>query len=51
MTGDEVSKGSDDMMIDEYEQKQGNVVPDGFNSHYLKVYYGNPRLSLYSIWM
>ncbi|BFG31929.1 hypothetical protein CerSpe_182040 [Prunus speciosa] len=40
MTGDEASKGSDDMVIDEYEQKQGNLVPDGFNSHYLKVYYG-----------
>ncbi|KAB2608746.1 DNA primase small subunit [Pyrus ussuriensis x Pyrus communis] len=40
MTGDQVSKGSDDMMIVEYEQKQVNVVPDGFNSRYLKVYYG-----------
>nr|XP_028949043.1 DNA primase small subunit-like isoform X1 [Malus domestica] len=40
MIGDQVSKGSDGIMIVEYEQKQGNVVPDGFNSHYLKVYYG-----------
>ncbi|TQE01772.1 hypothetical protein C1H46_012572 [Malus baccata] len=40
MTGDQVSKGSDGIMIVEYEQKQDYVVPDGFNSHYLKVYYG-----------
>ncbi|XP_024175217.1 DNA primase small subunit [Rosa chinensis] len=38
MPGHEVAK--DDMMIDEYEQKQVNAVPDGFNSQYLKIYYG-----------
>ncbi|XP_062026874.1 uncharacterized protein LOC133743106 [Rosa rugosa] len=38
MPGHEVA--NDDMMIDEYEQKQVNAVPDGFNSQYLKIYYG-----------
>ncbi|CAN6585907.1 unnamed protein product [Malus baccata var. baccata] len=52
MTGDQVSKGSDGIMIVEYEQKQGNVVPDGFNSHYLKVYYGKlfPHADIFK-WM
>lgn len=47
MPGDEVAKGSDDMMIDEHEQKQVNAVSDGFNSQYLKIYYGKQSLFLF----
>lgn len=46
MPGDKVAKGSDDMMIDEHEQKQVNAV-DGFNSQYLKIYYGKQSLFLF----
>ncbi|XP_050377536.1 uncharacterized protein LOC126794798 [Argentina anserina] len=38
MPGQEVA--SDDMMVDECEQKQVTAAPDGFNSQYLKIYYG-----------
>ncbi|KAF7811306.1 DNA primase small subunit [Senna tora] len=45
MTKQEFHNGCDDMLIDRCEpeapkQKQGGSVPNEFNSHYLKVYYG-----------
>lgn len=40
---EEVENGRDDMLVDgfEHEEKQGILVPEGFNANYLKVYYGN----------
>ncbi|XP_028115476.1 DNA primase small subunit-like isoform X3 [Camellia sinensis] len=42
MPREESENGRDDMLIDgcEPEQPRGNSVPDGFNTNYLKVYYG-----------
>ncbi|KAL7165531.1 hypothetical protein ACSBR2_041252 [Camellia fascicularis] len=42
MPREESENGRDDMLIDgcEPEQPGGNSVPDGFNTNYLKVYYG-----------
>lgn len=41
MTKEEAQNGADDMQIDLYEtRQQGNAVPEGFNSNYLKLYYG-----------
>lgn len=42
MPREESENGRDDMLIDgcEPEQPGGNSVPDGFNTNYLKIYYG-----------
>ncbi|KAI5655344.1 hypothetical protein M9H77_32531 [Catharanthus roseus] len=43
MPREDVENGREDMLIDGSEakqQKQKNAVPDVFNAHYLKVYYG-----------
>lgn len=43
MPREDVEHGREDMLIDGSEaeqQKQKNAVPDVFNAHYLKVYYG-----------
>lgn len=39
MTRDEVENGRDDMEIDGVDPNQGNLISDGFNANYLKVYY------------
>jgi len=40
MTRDELENGRDDMEIDGVDPSQGNLISDGFNANYLKVYYG-----------
>lgn len=51
MTREEVEGARDDMLIDgcEPEERQGNAVPEGFSTNYLKIYYGIFSLSLFSV--